>query len=157
MALIKCPECQREISDKASVCPHCGVPLDIVRTHTAVDPTGGPSIAPATVPAVTSETESPSGCGGCLLLLGGLFGLGGIIMALVGFQDAYDELRGNPESPIEVRIQYGAVGLGILIACAFMAWKWGYLPANKAASSGQKSAAPNSNIHAPDKSTNHES
>ncbi len=28
MALINCPECGKEISDKAQVCPNCGVPLD---------------------------------------------------------------------------------------------------------------------------------
>ncbi len=28
MALIKCSECQREISDKATSCPHCGYPLN---------------------------------------------------------------------------------------------------------------------------------
>ena len=27
MALIKCPECGREISDKASACPSCGTPI----------------------------------------------------------------------------------------------------------------------------------
>ena len=27
MALIKCPECKKEVSDKAEVCPHCGYPL----------------------------------------------------------------------------------------------------------------------------------
>lgn len=27
MALIKCPECEKEISDKAQVCIHCGCPL----------------------------------------------------------------------------------------------------------------------------------
>lgn len=27
MALIKCPECEREISDKAEKCIHCGYPL----------------------------------------------------------------------------------------------------------------------------------
>ena len=27
MALFKCPECSREISDKASACPHCGCPV----------------------------------------------------------------------------------------------------------------------------------
>lgn len=26
MALIKCPECGKEISDKASACPNCGCP-----------------------------------------------------------------------------------------------------------------------------------
>lgn len=28
MALIKCPECGKEISDKAGRCPHCGYPID---------------------------------------------------------------------------------------------------------------------------------
>lgn len=27
MAIIKCPECQNDISDKASSCPHCGFSL----------------------------------------------------------------------------------------------------------------------------------
>ena len=27
MALIRCPECNREISDKATACPGCGYPL----------------------------------------------------------------------------------------------------------------------------------
>jgi hypothetical protein len=27
MALILCPECAREISDRAGVCPHCGNPM----------------------------------------------------------------------------------------------------------------------------------
>lgn len=27
MALIKCPECGKEISDKAAICPNCGMPL----------------------------------------------------------------------------------------------------------------------------------
>ncbi|RII26755.1 MAG: hypothetical protein CXR31_10130 [Geobacter sp.] len=27
MALINCPECSREISDKANACPHCGYPI----------------------------------------------------------------------------------------------------------------------------------
>ena len=27
MALINCPECAKEISDKASACPHCGYPI----------------------------------------------------------------------------------------------------------------------------------
>ncbi len=27
MALIRCPECQEEISDRAVMCPHCGYPM----------------------------------------------------------------------------------------------------------------------------------
>ena len=27
MALTKCPECGRDVSDKAAMCPHCGYPI----------------------------------------------------------------------------------------------------------------------------------
>lgn len=37
MALMKCPECTREISDKAPACPHCGYPI-------AAAAQGGPAI-----------------------------------------------------------------------------------------------------------------
>lgn len=33
MALIKCPECGKEISDKASSCPNCGCPIEIQRSE----------------------------------------------------------------------------------------------------------------------------
>ena len=33
MALIKCPECGKEISDKAAACPHCGLPLSKEIAH----------------------------------------------------------------------------------------------------------------------------
>ncbi len=28
MALMKCQECGKEISDKAEACPHCGCPVE---------------------------------------------------------------------------------------------------------------------------------
>lgn len=28
MALLKCPECQHDVSDKAAACPHCGYPMN---------------------------------------------------------------------------------------------------------------------------------
>ena len=33
MALIKCPECGKEVSDKAPACIHCGYPLSIKYTN----------------------------------------------------------------------------------------------------------------------------
>lgn len=33
MALIKCPECGKEISDKAGECPNCGYPLEDMRVE----------------------------------------------------------------------------------------------------------------------------
>lgn len=38
MSLIKCSECGKEISGKATVCPHCGVPLTINRKGTSINP-----------------------------------------------------------------------------------------------------------------------
>ena len=32
MALINCPECNREVSDRAESCPHCGFPIKVIET-----------------------------------------------------------------------------------------------------------------------------
>lgn len=37
MALIKCPECGKEISDKASSCPSCGYPINNIKVETEQD------------------------------------------------------------------------------------------------------------------------
>lgn len=39
MALIKCPECGKEVSDKAQACIHCGYPLsnDIKKVHNTIE------------------------------------------------------------------------------------------------------------------------
>lgn len=34
MALIKCPECGKEISDKAKACPNCGAPISVIAGKT---------------------------------------------------------------------------------------------------------------------------
>lgn len=41
MALIKCPECARDVSDQAASCPHCGYPLQ--RTNGATPASAGGS------------------------------------------------------------------------------------------------------------------
>ena len=33
MAMIKCPECGKEISDKASTCPNCGSPVSTINAE----------------------------------------------------------------------------------------------------------------------------
>lgn len=35
MALIRCVECQREVSDKAVTCPNCGAPVDVATAISA--------------------------------------------------------------------------------------------------------------------------
>lgn len=36
MALIKCPECNKEVSDKAVSCPNCGLPLNSVAENSGI-------------------------------------------------------------------------------------------------------------------------
>ncbi|MEQ9393285.1 MAG: hypothetical protein RLO03_13865 [Balneola sp.] len=58
MALINCPECQKQVSDKADACPNCGNPLNIK--------TGAP--------AQNIKVESKEGCflqtmnAGCMII-----------------------------------------------------------------------------------------
>lgn len=40
MALIKCPECGNQISDKAEKCPHCGIPSSYFAVPTQTVPEG---------------------------------------------------------------------------------------------------------------------
>ncbi len=37
MSLIKCPECGREVSDKAESCIHCGYPLDKIEENQEIE------------------------------------------------------------------------------------------------------------------------
>ena len=36
MALIKCPECQTEVSDRASACPRCGYPISKIQSANVI-------------------------------------------------------------------------------------------------------------------------
>ncbi|MBQ0046314.1 MAG: zinc ribbon domain-containing protein [Prevotellaceae bacterium] len=61
MALIKCPECGKEVSEKASSCPHCGYPLAAYVENLkkgAINPEEIPA-APST-PSTSSTQSTPS-------------------------------------------------------------------------------------------------
>ena len=49
MALIECPECRKEVSDKAACCPHCGNPL--VKQQQTVEVISEPELTFPTLPA----------------------------------------------------------------------------------------------------------
>ena len=49
MSLIKCPECEKEISDQAASCPHCGHPVS----------RDNPDNAPAPAQAVPENVPAP--------------------------------------------------------------------------------------------------
>lgn len=80
MALISCPECSKEISDKAQSCPNCGIPINSVF----------PEISKTELnytETVASNEAAVQGCVGCMagsmtmwlaIIVGGLLCLTGI-------------------------------------------------------------------------------
>jgi hypothetical protein len=62
MALINCPECRREVSDKAPMCPNCGAPI---ASPAAAPPTMFASMQPE--PSKKKNVSCLSA--GCLILL----------------------------------------------------------------------------------------
>jgi len=65
MALINCPECNKEISDKATTCPHCGCPLEAQSTpakkpkESAVSMSPQRAVTKATNPSPKKSTNRP--------------------------------------------------------------------------------------------------
>lgn len=72
MALIRCRECGREVSDKAQACPNCGAPVAGAATNTA-----GAGATAAQTEAQKAQLTTAKGCGGCLGLI--------IVLALIGY------------------------------------------------------------------------
>jgi hypothetical protein len=56
MALIRCPECQREVSDKAYACPSCGHPMREAGWREAGPPRGTSEAGSATACKYRSKT-----------------------------------------------------------------------------------------------------
>lgn len=103
MALIKCPECGKEVSDKASACIHCGYPLDVKKESTTEyqkKNNSATELENRGTDNPVGTSQSKSGNGGCLttLVICGII----IVLASVGF--------------IKV---YGASGIGVILVFAF--------------------------------------
>ncbi len=59
MALIKCPECGMEISDKAPSCPVCGCPMQPVTTNSSPKSNGNSVTTPQPQPAPVQNLTPP--------------------------------------------------------------------------------------------------
>jgi len=68
MALIKCEECNNEVSDKAVACPKCGAPVSV----TAQDPTdlGRIRVVTTTEAHLEQDAELVRGFWGVIILVG---------------------------------------------------------------------------------------
>ena len=66
MALINCPECGKEISDKSVACPHCGFPIE---SESITNNTELPKVEPKTS-TNTNPEKSDNSCIGCIIFFG---------------------------------------------------------------------------------------
>ena len=76
MALIRCPECKRELSDKASACPNCGCPISGAGSQTFIDKDDKarcPNCGSSQISAQKEGFDSNKAC--CSALLVGPLGL----------------------------------------------------------------------------------
>ena len=66
MALISCPECGKEVSDRAPACIHCGYPLSSAHRMRTSAPSQGPTALPSASPPAppirmpAAERSAPS-------------------------------------------------------------------------------------------------
>ena len=63
MSLIKCPECNKEISDKATACPNCGFPIQDKHLNSQASSTAKTSICPKCGFIYISECKKCKTCG----------------------------------------------------------------------------------------------
>ena len=67
MALVKCPDCAREVSDQATVCPQCGHPLKVAPRFK-----GPPDECSSCGGPLKAGKEAKSEGSGCLIAVVGL-------------------------------------------------------------------------------------
>lgn len=100
MALIKCGECGKEISDKATTCPHCGAPTSITAS--------GNAPAWYTAAATTSEKKKPEGGFNKILIASGIGFL--ILLPFVLLTPSKPSSSSPPADPVgEARFQKTAM------------------------------------------------
>lgn len=87
MALIKCTECGKEVSDKAATCPNCGAPISA--------PAPGEAERQKVEVKVTQEKKKGS-CLKTILIVIGAFFVIGIIGSLAGDDDKKEQENTEP-------------------------------------------------------------
>jgi uncharacterized membrane protein YvbJ len=101
MALISCPECNRDVSDSAPTCPNCGVPIASARETKAA----GTSLT--TIQETSKKLKLHMISAVAVILIGVLFSI-------------IDIDRGGKNSSISVILIIG--GLGLYFITRFRIW-----------------------------------
>lgn len=100
MALIKCSECGKEISDKASACPHCGCPMGEIKVTEGERPAQeAPSVQ---VEAHPPTVEPPHKKSSIMIFVAFLVLLTAAALAIASFDDRTKTAKQNREKAPEI-------------------------------------------------------
>lgn len=88
MALIKCPECEKEISNKATACPHCGCP---VRSE-------GSQQSAISTPTTSAQVLKQKKKHGCLTFIIILIFISFVVGSLINNETSATDKKTNAES-----------------------------------------------------------
>jgi uncharacterized protein (TIGR03067 family) len=102
MALLQCPECGRQISDRATACPQCGLPIRYPPKEEPGPPKGTPPRYDDDLPPRRPRNKARHSNTGLIIGLsvgGGVLGVGLIILIIVlatgGRQSDHDLIQGK--------------------------------------------------------------
>ncbi len=109
MALIACPECGREVSDRAPSCPHCGVPLGA-----ALPAAARPAFSSLGAPTIVVRSGKSAGLAAVLSFL--WCGLGQIYNGQIGKGILFGFLY---------LVSLVLIGVGIGVVTTPILWIWG--------------------------------
>jgi TM2 domain-containing membrane protein YozV len=99
MALIKCPECSTQISDKADACPSCGYPI----AKNVADNPNRPNSSPQSV-AVVKAAKSR-----------GLYIILGLFLGWLGIHNFYAGFHGRGAAQLIITTLLGWLYIGVVI------------------------------------------
>lgn len=99
MALIKCPECGKEVSDKAKECIHCGYPL---KNHDSVKKSYSANVTQKVPISTTNSNKTKKGSLGC----GTVIAIIAAIIILLGIFGGDSDSSGSSSNYGEVRCWY---------------------------------------------------
>jgi hypothetical protein len=92
MALISCPECNKQVSEKAPQCPHCGVPIATVTGKQEPKPGDGGSSS-----RVQKSFRLTKPTGGIGKAIGGLLSVVVAFVAVIGIKSCVNEATNRAE------------------------------------------------------------
>lgn len=99
MSLINCPECGKEISDKATSCPNCGSPVNNKKTGNSSP------VSPVTVVRNSAPEKKKGSCLKTILIAFGILVLLGVIGNIMGGGSEKKEEEQKVEEEVKEEIQ----------------------------------------------------